>query len=79
MPDVQVRHITIGNERPLVLISGPCQIESAQHADECAAQLVEITNAVGIPLIFKSSYDKANRTSGTAARGVGMDKGLRIL
>ena len=79
MPDVQVRHITIGNERPLVLISGPCQIESAQHADECAAQLVEITNAVGIPLIFKSSYDKANRTSGSAARGVGMDKGLRIL
>ena len=79
MPDVQVRDITIGNERPLVLISGPCQIESASHADECAAALVEITRAVGIPLIFKSSYDKANRTSGSAARGVGMTKGLEIL
>ena len=79
MPDVIVRDITIGNERPLVLISGPCQIESASHADECAAAIVAICRDVGIPLIFKSSYDKANRTSGQAARGVGMDLGLRIL
>lgn len=79
MPDVTIRDITIGNELPLVLISGPCQIESAAHADECAAALVAIVRPLGIPLIFKSSYDKANRTSANAARGVGMDRGLRIL
>ena len=79
MPNVTIRDITVGNDLPLVLISGPCQIESAEHAEECAAALVEITTSVGIPLIFKSSYDKANRTSGTAPRGVGMAKGLQIL
>ena len=79
MPNVTIGDITVGNDLPLVLISGPCQIESAEHADECAAALVEITTAVGMPLIFKSSYDKANRTSGTAPRGVGMARGLQIL
>ena len=79
MTNVQVRNIEIGEDRPLVLISGPCQIESAGHADECAEALVEIARRVGIPLIFKSSYDKANRTSVKGARGVGMDMGLRIL
>ena len=77
--NVQVRDIEIGNERPLVLISGPCQIESADHADECAQALVEIAGRVGIRLIFKSSYDKANRTSVRAARGVGLHEGLQIL
>ncbi len=76
---VTVGDIEIGNDRPLVLISGPCQIESAAHADECAAALVEITGGLGIRLIFKSSYDKANRTSGKAQRGVGLAAGLRIL
>ena len=79
MPNVTIGDITVGNDLPLVLISGPCQIESADHADECAAALVEITTQVGMPLIFKSSYDKANRTSGTAPRGVGMARGLQIL
>ncbi len=79
MTNVQVRDIEIGEDRPLVLISGPCQIESAGHADECAEALVEIAGRIGIPLIFKSSYDKANRTSVKGARGVGMDKGLQIL
>ena len=79
MPDVTIGDITVGNDLPLVLISGPCQIESAAHADECAAALVEITTGLNIPLIFKSSYDKANRTSGKAARGVGLAAGLQIL
>lgn len=77
--NVRVRDIEIGNERPLVLISGPCQIESAAHADECAEALCGIARRVGVPLIFKSSYDKANRTSVGGARGVGLRKGLQIL
>ncbi|MCX7379102.1 MAG: 3-deoxy-8-phosphooctulonate synthase [Alphaproteobacteria bacterium] len=76
---VRVGELEIGNDRPLVLISGPCQIESRDHAMECAAALVEICAAAGIGLIFKSSYDKANRTSASAARGIGMDQGLAIL
>ncbi len=79
MPDVTVGDITVGNDLPLVLVSGPCQIESAEHADECAAALVEITSGLNVPLIFKSSYDKANRTSGAARRGVGLAKGLQVL
>jgi 2-dehydro-3-deoxyphosphooctonate aldolase (KDO 8-P synthase) len=71
--------VEIGNDRPLVLISGPCQIESREHALEVADALVGMCRAAGIGLIFKSSYDKANRTSAAAARGVGMDKGLAIL
>lgn len=68
-----------GNDLPFVLISGPCQIESRAHALECAHALDEICRAAGVPLIYKSSYDKANRTSATAARGVGMAAGLDIL
>ncbi|MBV9653580.1 MAG: 3-deoxy-8-phosphooctulonate synthase [Acetobacteraceae bacterium] len=76
---VHVGDIAIGNDLPLVLISGPCQIESEAHALEVAFALAEITRAAGIPLIYKSSFDKANRTSASAARGVGMREGLRIL
>ena len=76
---VTVRGLPIGGGHPLVLISGPCQIESREHALECAAALAEITATLGMPLIFKSSYDKANRTSAGAARGVGMARGLAIL
>ena len=76
---VRVGGLEIGNDRPLVLISGPCQIESRDHALECAAALVEMAGKAGIGLIYKSSYDKANRTSASAARGIGMDKGLEIL
>jgi 2-dehydro-3-deoxyphosphooctonate aldolase (KDO 8-P synthase) len=78
------RHVTIGsltaaNNLPFVLIAGPCQIESEAHALEVAAALTEMTRAANIGLIYKSSYDKANRTSANAARGVGMARGLEIL
>jgi 2-dehydro-3-deoxyphosphooctonate aldolase (KDO 8-P synthase) len=71
--------VAIGNQLPFVLIAGPCQIESRAHAIEVAGALVEIARAAGVSLIYKSSFDKANRTSLSAARGVGMAKGLAIL
>ena len=76
---VTVAGVEIANTRPLVLISGPCQIESRTHALEVATALAEICRAANIGLIFKSSYDKANRTSATAQRGIGMAQGLEIL
>ena len=76
---VHVGEITIGNDLPFVLISGPCQIESRAHALETAAALDAMCRAAGVPLIYKSSFDKANRTSATAARGIGMARGLDIL
>ena len=76
---VQVGDVAIGNDLPFVLIAGPCQIESAQHALEVGFAIAEIARAAGIPLIYKSSFDKANRTSASAARGIGMAEGLRIL
>jgi 2-dehydro-3-deoxyphosphooctonate aldolase (KDO 8-P synthase) len=79
MAIVRVGGIDIGNDLPFVLIAGPCQIESLAHALEVAAVLDEICGGLGIPWIYKSSYDKANRTSATAARGVGMAAGLAIL
>ncbi len=79
MRDVRIGGVTVGNDRPLVLIAGPCQIESADHAQMMAGRLVEIARAAGCGLIFKASFDKANRTSHGAARGVGMDRGLAIL
>jgi 2-dehydro-3-deoxyphosphooctonate aldolase (KDO 8-P synthase) len=69
----------VGLDRPFFLISGPCVVESEQLQMDVAGQLKEITSALGIPFIFKSSYDKANRSSGTSFRGPGMDKGLQIL
>ena len=76
---VNVGDIAIGNDLPFVLIAGPCQIESVGHALETAAALDEISAATGVRIIYKSSYDKANRTSAGAARGVGMARGLEIL
>jgi 2-dehydro-3-deoxyphosphooctonate aldolase (KDO 8-P synthase) len=76
---VRVGALELGNDRPLALIAGPCQIESRGHALEVAAALKEMAAAAGIGLIFKSSYDKANRTSVSGARGVGMATGLAIL
>jgi 2-dehydro-3-deoxyphosphooctonate aldolase (KDO 8-P synthase) len=76
---VRVGDIDIGNDRPFVLIAGPCQIESLEHALETAAALRELSDATGVRVIYKSSYDKANRTSACAARGVGMARGLDIL
>jgi 2-dehydro-3-deoxyphosphooctonate aldolase (KDO 8-P synthase) len=69
----------IGLDRPFFLIAGPCVVESEQLQMDTAGTLKEITSALGIPFIFKSSYDKANRSSGTSFRGPGMDKGLEIL
>jgi 2-dehydro-3-deoxyphosphooctonate aldolase (KDO 8-P synthase) len=68
-----------GLDRPFFLIAGPCVIESQQMALDTAGQLKEITTALGIPFIYKSSFDKANRSSGTSFRGLGMEKGLEIL
>ncbi len=76
---VRVGGVEIGNHLPFVLIAGPCQIESLGHALEVAAALDEISAATGVAVIYKSSYDKANRTSAGAARGVGMARGLDIL
>ena len=76
---VRVRDIVVGNDQPFVLIAGPCQIESEAHAFEMADALTAICGVAGVPLIYKSSFDKANRTSARAARGVGLAKGLAIL
>ncbi|WP_397409191.1 3-deoxy-8-phosphooctulonate synthase [Polaromonas sp.] len=69
----------IGLDQPFFLIAGPCVVESEQLQMDTAGTLKEITAALGIPFIFKSSYDKANRSSGTSFRGPGMEKGLEIL
>ena len=69
----------VGLNRPLFLIAGPCVVESEQLQLDVAGRLKEMTTALGIPFIFKSSYDKANRSSGASFRGPGMDKGLEIL
>jgi 2-dehydro-3-deoxyphosphooctonate aldolase (KDO 8-P synthase) len=76
---VEIGRIKLGNHLPLALIAGPCQIESRAHALDVAAGLVEITRQAGIPLIYKSSFDKANRTSLAGARGVGLAQGVAIL
>ena len=76
---VRVGAIEIANDRPFVLIAGPCQIESRAHALEVAAALREMSDATGVKVIYKSSFDKANRTSAAAARGVGIAPGLAIL
>src|SRR5438132_3537011 len=68
-----------GLDKPFFLISGPCVVESEQLQMDVAGQLKELTASLGIPFIFKSSYDKANRSSGTSFRGPGLDKGLEIL
>jgi 2-dehydro-3-deoxyphosphooctonate aldolase (KDO 8-P synthase) len=69
----------VGSDRPFFLIAGPCVIESRQMALDTAGQLKEICTELGIPFIYKSSYDKANRSSGTSPRGPGMNAGLDIL
>lgn len=76
---VRVRDLDIGNDNPFVLIAGPCQIESEAHAFEMADALTAMAKRLGVGLIYKSSFDKANRTSASAARGIGMEKGLAIL
>ena len=79
MSEVRVGSLTIGNSLPFTLIAGPCQIESLDHTMEVASALSELSKKLGIGVIYKSSYDKANRTSANAARGIGMAQGLEIL
>ena len=76
---VQIGNLEIGNDLPFVLIAGPCQIESAAHAQETAAALKAICQSAGVGLIYKSSFDKANRTSLSSTRGVGLKEGIAIL
>ena len=76
---VQVDRIGIANHLPLTLIAGPCAIESREHALSMAGELKRLTERLGMPLIYKSSFDKANRTSASSARGIGLDKGVEIL
>ena len=79
MTPVAIGDLAIGGGRPFVLIAGPCAIESRQHAAALASELAGITRRLGVPFIFKASYDKANRTSGTSFRGPGLVDGLRAL
>ena len=76
---MQLCGFDVGLSRPFFLIAGPCVVESLQLQIDVAGRLKEITGALGVPFIFKSSYDKANRSSGTSFRGPGMDEGLKIL
>ncbi len=76
---MQLCGFDVGLERPFFLIAGPCVVESEQLQLDVAGRLKEITAELGIPFVFKSSYDKANRSSGTSFRGPGMDSGLQIL
>ncbi|MBI4975010.1 MAG: 3-deoxy-8-phosphooctulonate synthase [Candidatus Omnitrophica bacterium] len=76
---IAIGKIKIGGDNPLVLIAGPCVIESLVSALKHARALKDITESLGMPFIYKSSYDKANRTSITSYRGPGLEKGLRIL
>jgi len=74
---INIGKVSLGNKLPFGLIAGPCQIESREHAIFIAGKMVEITQKLGIPYIFKASFDKANRTSINSARGVGLEEGMR--
>jgi 2-dehydro-3-deoxyphosphooctonate aldolase (KDO 8-P synthase) len=78
-PAVHAGGVTIGGGGALALVAGPCVIESEAHAVETALALRDITRRAGVPFIFKASYDKANRTSGSSFRGPGLKDGLRVL
>ncbi|MEQ9683349.1 MAG: 3-deoxy-8-phosphooctulonate synthase [Rhodospirillales bacterium] len=75
---ITVGDLTIGNGLPLVLIAGPCAMESRDHALDMAGALKEMTGKLGMGLIYKTSFDKANRTSATSPRGMGLDKALPV-
>ena len=76
---VAIGSFEVGNALPLALIAGPCAIESRDHALRVSEALAAMTAARGVPFVYKSSFDKANRTSAQSARGIGMDEGLAIL
>lgn len=75
---IQVGNITFSNDLPFVLIGGPCQLESMDHTIDLAGKIVEITKKLNIPYVFKASFDKANRTSISGARGVGLETAMNI-
>ncbi|MEN8236546.1 MAG: 3-deoxy-8-phosphooctulonate synthase [Pseudomonadota bacterium] len=75
----QTKKVTFGNDLPFVLISGPCQLETREHALKMSTALSEMAEELGIGFIYKTSFDKANRTSSIAPRGIGLEKGLPIL
>ena len=75
---IKLGNIEIANDRPFVLIAGPCQMESRDHAFEMCGGLVELTKKLGIPLIYKTSFDKANRTSLKGTRGMGLEASLPV-
>ena len=79
MRTFNIHNIEIGNNEPLVLIAGPCQIESLDHTLETAHSIKETCDSLGIKFIYKSSFDKANRSSISTQRGIGIDEGLKIL
>lgn len=77
--EVKIGGLTVGNDRPLLVIAGPCQLESLDHAQMIAGVLAEACKAAGAQFVFKASYDKANRTSLKGKRGMGMAAGLKVL
>jgi 2-dehydro-3-deoxyphosphooctonate aldolase (KDO 8-P synthase) len=77
--EIQIAHTKLGGNNPLFIIAGPCVIESEDIVFSAAKRLKEICSSIGLPLLFKSSYDKANRTSISSFRGPGLEKGLRVL
>jgi len=79
MKTVTIGNYSVGDGKPLLLISGPCQIETRDHAFYCAETLASAAEKAGMNFVYKSSFDKANRTSMSAARGAGIEEGLRIL
>lgn len=79
MTQIDIADLTIGNDRPLTIIAGPCQLESSDHAQMIAGTMKEACDAAGAQYVFKASYDKANRTSLSGKRGLGIDTGLEIL
>jgi 2-dehydro-3-deoxyphosphooctonate aldolase (KDO 8-P synthase) len=79
MKNFNIHNIKLGNNQPLILIAGPCQIESLDHTLETAHSIKETCDSLGIKFIYKSSFDKANRSSISTKRGIGIDEGLTIL
>ena len=79
MKDVQIGGLTVSNDRSLTVIAGPCQLESLDHALMIGERMAAITAAAGAQFVFKASYDKANRTSLTGRRGLGLEAGLAVL
>ena len=79
MKQVNIAGLNVGNDQPLTIIAGPCQLESTDHAQMIAGQMAEACKTAGAQFIFKGSFDKANRTSLSGKRGLGIDEGLKVM